>query len=71
MKGTKEGVIYMKRKMAMVTSLALGSLLILGQKVSAENHDHMMNGNGMMKMMDTMQSPHGQKMMAECKQMME
>lgn len=55
----------------MVTSLTLGSLLIIGQMVSAENHDHRMNGNGMMKMMDPMQSKDGQQMMNECKQKME
>lgn len=61
----------MKKKIALVTSLALGSLLLLGQMVSAEKHDQMMNGNGMMNMMEEMQTPHVQKMMNACNKMLD
>ncbi|PAE36660.1 hypothetical protein [Bacillus sp. 7884-1] len=61
----------MKKKIALIASFTLGSLLMLGQFVYAEKNDDMMSDKGMMKMMEVMQSPEGQKMMKACGQMME
>ncbi|ANB55887.1 MULTISPECIES: hypothetical protein [Bacillales] len=64
----------MKKKIAFVSSFALAALLVVGQFSYAEKSDsmtNMMNGNGMMKMMEAMNSPQGQKMMKACGEFME
>lgn len=65
----------MKKKIAFVSSFALAALLVVGQFTYAENPDkgmgNMMNGNGMMNMMEAMNSPEGQKMMKACGEVME
>ncbi|KYD35358.1 MULTISPECIES: hypothetical protein [Geobacillus] len=64
----------MKKKIAFVSSFALATLLVVGQFSYAEKPDsmtNMMNGNGMMKMMEAMNSPQGQKMMKACGEFME
>ncbi|PGT79580.1 hypothetical protein [Bacillus sp. AFS040349] len=64
----------MKKKIAFVTSFALASLLVVGQFTYAEKPDNMpnmINGNGMMNMMEAMNSPEGQKMMKACGEFME
>lgn len=64
----------MKKKMAFVSSFALVTLLVAGQFTYAEKPDSMMNrmnGNGMTKMMEAMNSPEGQKMMKACGEFME
>lgn len=65
----------MKKKIAFVISFALATLLVAGQFAFAEkpenNMDNMMNGNGMMNMMEAMNSPEGQKMMKACGEFME
>ncbi|MEA3321480.1 MAG: hypothetical protein U9Q88_15835 [Bacillota bacterium] len=64
----------MKKKIAFVASFALATLLVVGQFTYAEQSDgmmNMMNGNGMAKMMEAMNSPEGQKMMKACGEFME
>lgn len=61
----------MKKKIAFVSSFALATLLVAGQFTYAEKSDILMNGNGMMKMMEAMNSPEGQKMMKACGEFME
>ncbi|MGM0879118.1 MAG: hypothetical protein ACQEWV_31885 [Bacillota bacterium] len=64
----------MKKKIAFVSSFALATLLVAGQFTYAEKPDsmmNMMNGNGMTKMMEAMNSPEGQKMMKACGEFME
>lgn len=73
----------MKKKIALVSSFALGSLLVVGQFTFAEKPenntgmmngngmDNMMNGKGMEKMMEAMKSPEGQNMMKACGELME
>ncbi len=64
----------MKKKIAFVSSFALATLLVVGQFSYAEKSDsmtNMMNGDGMMKMMEAMNSPEGQKMMKACGEFME
>ncbi|WP_026581612.1 hypothetical protein [Bacillus sp. J33] len=76
----------MKKKIALVSSFALGSLLVVGQFTFAEkpenntgmmngngmdNMMNMMNGKGMEKMMEAMKSPEGQNMMKACGEFME
>jgi hypothetical protein len=65
----------LKKKIAFVSSFALAALLVVGQFTYAEkpenNMDNMMNGNGMMNMMEAMNSPEGQKMMTACGEFME
>ncbi|UYG98094.1 hypothetical protein [Cytobacillus firmus] len=65
----------MKKKIAFVSSFALAALLVVGQFTYAEkpenNMNNMMNGNGMMNMMEAMNSPEGQKMMKACGEFME
>lgn len=64
----------MKKKIAFVSSFALAALLVVGQFTYAEKPDtmmNMMNGNGMMNMMEAMNSPEGQKMMKACGELME
>jgi hypothetical protein len=64
----------MKKKIAFVSSFALAALLVVGQFSYAEKSDsmtNMMNGNGMMKMMEAMNSPQGQKMMKACGEFVE
>ena len=63
----------MKKKMLIVSSITLASLLLVGQFVYAEkanNMMNMMNGNGMKKMMETMNSSEGQKMLKPCEDVM-
>jgi hypothetical protein len=65
-----------KKKIAFVSSFALASLLVVGQFTYAEKSDGMMNmmnmnDNGMMNMMEAMNSPEGQKMMSSCSEFME
>lgn len=64
----------MKKKIAFVSSFAFATLLVTGQFTYAEKPDsmmNMMNGNGMTKMMEAMNSPEGQKMMKACGEFME
>ncbi|PMC34921.1 hypothetical protein CJ195_20630 [Bacillus sp. UMB0899] len=61
----------MKKKIAFVSSFTLATLLVAGQFTYAEKPDGMMNGNGMSKMMEAMNSPEGQKMMKACEKFME
>lgn len=65
----------MKKKIAFVSSFAIATLLVGGQFAFAEksenNMQNMMNGNGMSKMMEAMNSPEGQKMMKACGNFME
>lgn len=64
----------MKKKIAFFSSFALAALLVVGQFTYAEQSDgmmNMMNGNGMSKMMEAMNSPEGQKMMKACGEFME
>ncbi|RBP86197.1 hypothetical protein DFO70_1303 [Cytobacillus firmus] len=58
----------MKKKIVLVLSFALSSILVVGQFALADKPDSMMsgNGNGMMNMMEAMDSPEGQKMMKAC-----
>ncbi len=73
------------KKLPLVFSFALATLLVVGQAGFAEGSENngtgnMMNGNGMMnmmengnmsKMMDAMNSPEGQKMIKACGNFME
>ncbi|MFC4324242.1 hypothetical protein [Litchfieldia salsa] len=64
----------MKKKIAFVSSFALAALLVIGEFTYAEQSDgmmNMMNGNGMSKMMEAMNSPEGQEMMKVCGEFME
>lgn len=64
----------MKKKIALVLSFALATLLVVGQFAFAEELDTnmgMMNGNGMMNMMEVMHSPEGQEMMNACNKFMD
>lgn len=64
----------MKKKIVFVSSFALAALLVMGQFTYAEQSNgmmNMMNGNGMDKMMEAMNSPEGQKMMKACGEFME
>ncbi|MCM3164084.1 MULTISPECIES: hypothetical protein [Bacillaceae] len=67
----------MKKKIAFVSSFALAALLVVGQFTYAEEPEKGMgnmmngNGNGMMNMMEAMNSPEGQKMMTACGDFME
>ncbi|GLB61416.1 hypothetical protein [Cytobacillus sp. NCCP-133] len=76
----------MKKKIALVSSFALASLVVVGQFAYAEKSENdmnmmngngmanmmnMMNGKGMEKMMESMNSPEGQKMMKACGEFME
>ncbi|WP_201715581.1 hypothetical protein [Rossellomorea arthrocnemi] len=64
----------MKKKIAFVSSFALATLFVSGQFTYAEKPDSMMNmvnGNGMTKMMEAMNSPEGKKMMKACGKFME
>lgn len=64
----------MKKKIAFISSFALATLLVAGQFTYAEKTDgmmKMMDGNGMTKMMETMNSPEGQKMIKACGEFME
>lgn len=61
----------MKKKIAIISSVALASLLYVGQFVYAEKPDNMMNGNGLKKMIEAMKSPKGQKMIKACGNFME
>lgn len=64
----------MKKKIAFISSFALAALLVAGQFTFAEKPDsmmNMMNGKGMTKMMEAMNSPEGQKMMKACEEFME
>ncbi|WP_174733231.1 hypothetical protein [Mesobacillus harenae] len=56
----------MKKKILVVSSFALSSLLVVGQFAFADKPDSIMNGTGMMEMMEAMNSPEGQKMMKAC-----
>ncbi|MFD1736728.1 hypothetical protein ACFSCX_09130 [Bacillus salitolerans] len=60
----------MKKKIALGFSFALATLLVVGQFASADMSGNM-NKNGMMQMMNAMNSPEGQKMMAACGEFME
>jgi hypothetical protein len=62
-----------KKKIAFVSSFALATLLVVGQFAYAEKSDGMMNmnNNGMMNMMNAMNSPEGQEMMNACGEFME
>lgn len=64
----KKSELY-KKKIALVTSLALGSLLLLGQIVSAEKHVN--DERERHDMMEAMQAPHGQKIMKACNKMLD
>jgi hypothetical protein len=70
----EKGGVAVKKKIAFVSSFALATLLVVGQFAYAEKSDgmmNMMNGNGMMQMMEAMNSPEGQKMMSACGEFME
>jgi hypothetical protein len=68
-------VTKLKKKIAFVSSFALATLLVAGQFAFAEkpenNMVNMMNGNGMMNMIEEMNSPEGQRMMKVCGEFME
>ncbi|UOQ94011.1 hypothetical protein MUO14_03310 [Halobacillus shinanisalinarum] len=73
------------KRVPFVLSLSLAAVLVVGQGVLAEESESdrtgsMMNGNGMMnmmengnmsQMMEAMNSPEGQKMMRTCGNFME
>lgn len=64
----------MKKKIAFVSSFAVAALLVVGQFTYAEksenNMGNMMYSDGMMNMMDTMNSSEGQKIMNACGEFM-
>lgn len=61
----------MKKKIAFVSSFAVAALLVVGPYAYAEQSNNMMNGNGMSKMMEAMNTPEGQQMMKACGEFME
>ncbi|RBP05330.1 hypothetical protein [Rossellomorea aquimaris] len=60
----------MKKKIALIASFTIASFLVVGQFAFASPSDNM-NSNGMMKMMEAMNSPQGQEMMRACGEFME
>ncbi|SEB05529.1 hypothetical protein SAMN05421743_11470 [Thalassobacillus cyri] len=64
------------RKVPFALSFALATLLVVGTTTFAQEPDNngmgnMMSGNGMMNMMEAMNSAEGQKMMNACGDFME
>jgi hypothetical protein len=65
----------MKKKITLAASFAAATLLVAGQFTLADQNENntndMMNNDGMMKMMENMNTPEGQKMMESCMEFMD
>jgi hypothetical protein len=60
----------LKKKVALIVSFTIASFLVVGQFAFANSSGNM-NSNGMMNMMEAMNSPLGQEMMKACGEFME